>query len=404
MYTKQHYPDYRTILIASSIILTMTMGVRHGFGFWLQPISMEHGWTREPFSLAAAWQNLIWGIAGPVAGMIADRFGTVRVVLTGLACYIGGLLCMALVSDPALYVITVGILLGLAMACTGFGAVAGIIGRSVPATQRSWAFGMSSAASSLGQFALMPLEQYLIHTHGWQIALFILTALLLLMVAPLAPILREPLPDHGASGQSVSEAIRQAFTYSPFLLLTAGYFVCGFQLIFIGTHLPSYLLDKGLADPKIAVIALACIGLFNIFGSYYAGKLGERYPKRYLLAGLYFTRSLAIIVFLLLPLSPTSVYLFAIMMGLTWLSTVPLTNAIIANMFGLRYLSMLSGFVFLSHQVGGFLGAWLGGYLFTQDGNYNTVWLWAIGLGFFAALVNLPINEGPFRRHAAKAI
>jgi MFS family permease len=383
-----------TVLLASGAILTLAMGVRHGFGFWLQPISQAHDWTRETYSLAMALQNLMWGVFGPFAGMAADRFGTARVVLLGALLYMGGLVWMALISQPTLFVLGSGILLGGALSCTAFGAIAGIIGRTAPESRRSWAFGMSAAAGSFGQFTMMPVEQQLISLAGWQNAFLILAALVLLVMIPMALRLRETAPALALGPQqSAWQATREAFGHRPFLFLTAGYFVCGFQLVFIGVHLPAYLKDKGILNPNVAVIALALIGLFNIFGSYYAGKLGGLFPKRYLLSSIYIGRSAIIALFLLAPLSPASVYLFAAALGLLWLSTVPLTNGVIAGIFGVKNLSMLSGFVFFSHQVGSFIGAWLGGWMFAREGNYNLVWGIVLALGVFAALINLPINE-----------
>lgn len=401
MFIAPRAPSLKTVLIASGLVLSLAMGVRHGFGFWLQPISQEYGWTRETYSLALALQNLMWGAFGPFAGMAADRFGTARVVIVGALLYAAGLLWMALVDQPGLFVIGSGILIGAALSCTAFGAISGIIGRVAPVAQRSWAFGLSSAAGSLGQFLLMPVEQQLILRSGWDNALFMLAALVLAVMLPMAWYLREPVAEktHGPQ-QSILEATREAFSYRPFLFLVAGYFVCGFQVVFIGVHLPAYLKDQGIMDPNVAVIALALVGLFNIFGSYYAGKLGGRLPKRYLLSTIYFGRVVVISLFLLAPLSPWSVYIFSATLGLLWLSTVPLTNGIIAGIFGVKYLSMLAGFVFFSHQVGSFLGVWLGGYLFTLQGSYNTVWAITLGLGVFAGLINLPINEKPIARAA----
>jgi predicted MFS family arabinose efflux permease len=337
--------------------------------------------------------------------MAADRFGTARVVIAGALFYVGGLLWMALINQPATFVIGSGVLIGAALACTAFGAVSGIIGRTAPEAKRSWAFGISSAASSFGQFIMMPVEQQLISHTGWQTAFYILAGLVALVMLPMAFNLRElPAEKRAGPQQSILEATREAFGHRPFLLLVAGYFVCGFQLVFIGTHMPAYLKDKGLLDPGVAVMALALIGLFNIFGSYYAGKLGGFLPKRYLLSSIYFTRTIVLSLFLLAPLTSWSVYVFACAMGLLWLSTVPLTNGVVAGIFGVKHLSMLSGFVFFSHQVGSFLGAWLGGYLFTLQGNYNMVWGITVALGVFAALINLPINESAIvRRQAAAA-
>ncbi|MFL6715522.1 MAG: MFS transporter [Burkholderiaceae bacterium] len=391
-------PSLKTILLCTGLILTLAMGVRHGFGFWLQPISQANNWTRETYSLAMALQNLMWGAFGPFAGMAVDRYGTARVAIFGALLYAAGLLWMAFVTEPVLFVAGSGLLIGGALACTAFGAMSGIIGRTAPEEKRSWAFGISGAASSFGQFALMPIEQQLIAAMGWQHAFLALAGLVVLVMIPMATLLREPRLARSGPQQSMPEAIREAFGYRPFLLLLAGYFVCGFQLVFIGVHMPAYLKDRGLADPGVAVMALALIGLFNIFGSYWAGRLGGWLPKRYLLSAIYVARAAAIALFLLLPLTPLSVYVFSAAMGVLWLSTVPLTNGVIAGIFGVRYLSMLSGFVFFSHQVGSFLGVWLGGFLFTRQGNYNTVWMITIALGIFAALINLPIDEKPIAR------
>ncbi len=392
-------PDLKTVLIASGFILTLAMGVRHGFGFWMQPISQAHGWTRETYSLALAVQNLMWGLFGPFAGMAVDKFGTTRVIILGAVLYAAGLIWMAMIDQPTLFVAGSSVLIGAALACTSFAAVSGIIGRTAPEAKRSWAFGMSAAASSFGQFVMMPVEQQMINHAGWQNAFYLLAALVLVVMVPMAWRLKEPAISH-ASGphQSIPEAIREAFSHRPFRLLLAGYFVCGFQVVFIAVHLPAYLKDKGIFDPNVAVFALALIGLFNIFGSYYAGKLGGIFPKPYLLSSIYLGRSVVIGLFLLAPLSSYSVYGFAAAMGLLWLSTVPLTNGVIAGIFGMKYLSMLSGFVFFSHQLGSFFGVWLGGSIFTRTGSYDLVWMITLGLGVFATLINLPIDERPILR------
>lgn len=403
MFTSDRVPSLKSVLLASGVVLTLAMGVRHGFGFWMQPISDANGWTRETYSLALALQNLLWGAFGPFAGMAADRFGTMRVVLVGALSYMAGLVWMAMVTQPTLFIVGSGVFIGLGLACTAFGAVSGIIGRVAPVERRSWAFGVSGAASSFGQFLMMPLEQYLISSVGWQSAFYLLAAAVVIAMVPMAFFLREPAVEHaGGAHQSIGEAFGEALRNRSFLFLVAGYFVCGFQVVFIAVHLPAYLKDKGIADPKLAVMALALIGLFNIFGSFYAGKWGGMVPKRYLLSGIYFIRSTVIGLFLLAPLSAMSVYLFAAAMGFIWLSTVPLTNGIIAGIFGVKHMSMLAGIVFFSHQIGSFLGVWLGGYLFALQGNYNVVWGIAIGLGVMAGLANLPVDERPLARGALR--
>lgn len=396
-------PDLKTVLLATGCVLTLAMGVRHGFGFWLQPISQGNNWTRETFSMAIAVQNLMWGVFGPFAGMAADKLGTAKVILLGAILYALGLVWMAMATQPVLFIGGSGLLIGAALACTTFGAVSGIIGRTAPEAKRSWAFGMSSAASSFGQFVMMPVDQQLIQHVGWQNALYVIAIIILAFMLPMVWKLREP-PVVASTGpqQSTMEAVREAFTHKPFLLLLAGYFVCGFQLVFIGVNMPAYLKDKGIVDPSVAVIALSLIGLFNIFGSYFAGKLGGMFPKRYLLSSIYLSRSIVIALFILVPLSQYSVYVFAAAMGLLWLSTVPLTNGVIAGIFGVKYMSMLSGFVFFSHQLGSFIGAWLGGYMYTKNGNYDAVWLIVIGLGLFATLINLPIDESAIERDQLK--
>ena len=405
MFRTEHSPTLKSVLIASGVILSLAMGVRHGFGFWLQPISQQHAWTRETFSLAMALQNLMWGVFGPFSGMAADRYGAARVVFFGALLYTAGLLWMAVVNDASAFALGSGTLIGAGLSCTAFGALSGIVGRTASFSERSWAFGMLGAAGSFGQFAMIPIEQQLIATAGWQQALFILAALVMIVMMPLAFMLREPELGNRVHGQqqSVAEAVREAFAYRSFQLLVAGYFVCGFQVVFIGVHLPAYLKDQGLLDPQVAVIALATIGLFNIFGSFFAGKFGARLPKPWLLSAIYFARALFIAVFVFSPLTTTSVYMFSAAMGLIWLSTVPLTNGLIAGIFGVRHLSMLAGFVFFSHQLGSFLGVWLGGYLYTIEGSYHTVWMITIALGIIAGLLNLPIKETAILREPTAA-
>ncbi|MDI3383790.1 MFS transporter [Xenophilus aerolatus] len=392
----------RQILLCGALVVTLSMGIRHGFGLWLQPITQEQGWTRQTFSLAIAIQNLAWGVAGVFAGMLADKLGAFRVLLMGAVLYALGLAGMALSPTPMLFALTAGVLIGMAQAGTTYAVVYGVIGRQLSAERRSWAMGVTAAAGSFGQFFMVPVEGQLILHLGWHNALLAL-AVLVLMIVPLAFGLREPQRGAGAAQreQTIAQAVAEAFRYPSFVLLMAGYFVCGFQVVFIGVHMPSYLKDHGLS-PQVAGYALALIGLFNVVGTYIAGSLGQRLAKRKILAFIYLGRAVAITVFLLVPLTPWSVYVFAAVIGALWLSTVPPTNAIIAQIFGVAHLSMLGGFVFLSHQVGSFLGVWLGGYLYDRTGSYDIVWYISIALGVFAALVNLPVKEGAIPRGAAQ--
>jgi len=390
------------LLICGAMIVTLAMGIRHGFGLWLQPITQERGWTRETFAFAIAIQNLAWGLTGIFAGMLADRFGAFRVILIGAVAYCLGLIGMAYADSGLLFALSAGVLIGVAQSGTTYAVVYGVIGRNVPADKRSWAMGVTAAAGSFGQFLMVPTEGFLISQFGWQQAL-VLLGFAALLIAPLAMGLREPgfggsTPAH--RDQSIVQAIREAFKYPSFQLLMAGYFVCGFQVVFIGVHMPSYLKDKGLS-PQVASYALALIGLFNVFGTYAAGVLGQKLSKPKILAFIYLARSVAITAFLLAPLTPLSVYVFASVMGLLWLSTVPATNATVAQIFGVAHLSMLSGFVFFSHQIGSFMGVWLGGYLYDKTGSYDVVWYIAIALGVMAALVNLPVKETAIQRAAS---
>ena len=391
----------KQVLICGAMIVTLSMGIRHGFGLWLQPITQEQGWSRQAFSFAIAIQNLSWGVIGVFAGMLADKLGAFRVLLAGSALYALGLLGMAFAPTPFVFALTAGVLIGAAQAGTTYAVIYGVIGRQIEPQRRSWAMGVAAAAGSFGQFLMVPVEGQLIARLGWQTALVVL-ALMVLLIVPLAFGLREP--RHEAAGtlrrsQTIGQAMKEAFGYPSFMLLTAGYFVCGFQVVFIGVHMPSYLRDKGLS-PEVASYALALIGLFNVFGTYIAGSLGARIAKRKLLAAIYLSRAAAIAVFLIAPISPFSVYVFASVMGFLWLSTVPLTSGLVAQIFGVAHLSMLGGIVFLSHQVGSFLGVWLGGYLYDRTGSYDLVWYIAIALGVFAALINLPVKEGAIARPA----
>ena len=366
-------------------------------------MTTDLGLTRQNFAFALGVQNLVWGAAQPLTGMIADRFGAGRVVLAGSILYVLGLLLMSHVGSAAGLSVSAGLLIGLGLSGTTFSIVFGAVGRAVAPERRAKALAMVGAAGSFGQFAMVPVSHGLIGAWGWAVALLVLAGMAALM-APLASALMEehkPIANAATQQQSIMQALREAFAHRGFRLLTLGYFVCGFQVVFIGVHLPSYLVDKGLSA-RDGMIALALIGLFNVIGSYSWGSMGAHYSKKNLLSLIYTLRSVVIIVFLLVPISSLSVYGFAASIGLLWLATVPLTSAVVAQIFGVKYLSMLSGFVFISHQAGSFLGAWLGGYLFDKTGSYQTVWMIATGLGVMAALANWPIDERPLARLRAQ--
>ena len=390
------------VLVCGGLILTIAMGIRHGFGLFLQPMSADLHWGRETFALAIAVQNVVWGATQPFAGMLADKHGTAKVVIGGALLYALGLVAMAHAATPIMLVLTSGVLIGVGLSGVTFSVISGVLGRAYPPEKRSMALGISAAAGSFGQFALLPLTQVFITTLGWYGALLALGGIAVLM-GPLAVALaeRKAVAAH-AFQQSAGQAMREAMGHKGYLLLTAGFFVCGFQVVFVGVHLPAYLADKGL-PPHVAVTALMLIGLFNIVGTYTTGWLGSRMPRRYILSAIYLGRSVVIALFLWVPISAISVYLFSIALGLLWLSTVPPTNSIVATIFGVRYLAMLSGVTFFSHQIGSFLGAWLGGRLYDTTGSYDIVWWISIALGIAAGLINLPIDEREIRRRAPAA-
>jgi len=393
------------VLIFGSLMVTLSMGIRHGFGLFNLPITSANGWGRETYALAIALQNLVWGFAQPVAGALADRYGPFKIMVIGGFLYGLGLIGMALTSDPFLFNLAGGLAIGIGLAATTYSVVYGILGRNVSPEKRVWAMGITAAAGSFGQFLMMPLEQGLISNFGANEALIYLGLLASLMI-PLAFCLRETgFTANQAGDQTIRQALSEAMGNRNFRFLMMGYFVCGFQVVFITLHLAPYLKDMSLKYPEIngatvATTALALIGLFNVVGTYYAGVLGQRFPKRFLLSGIYISRSVAITLFLLFPLSATTTYVFAAVMGVLWLSTIPLTNAIVAQIFGVKYLTMLSGVVFFSHQLGSFCGAYFGGYLYDLTGSYQIVWGIAIALGVFACLINLPIREEPLVRPA----
>lgn len=386
------------MLIGSALILALSLGVRHGFGLYLVPMSQEFGWGHQVFSLAIALQNLVWGLVQPFTGAIADRFGSKIVVAVGGLLYALGLILMAFSSTGWLLNLSAGVILGLALSATSFPILLSAVGRAVAPEKRSLAMGIASAAGSFGQFIMLPTTLILLQSIGWSAALLV-SALMIALIIPLAWMIKAPNYQAPSSEStpaapklSFKQILTLAYQHKAFWWLALGFFVCGFQVVFIGIHIPGYLTDHGF-DVQTGTIFLALVGLFNIIGTYTAGWLGGRHSKPKLLMWLYGLRGVAIILFLSLPLSTWTVYGFAIVMGLLWLSTVPLTNGIVANMFGIQYLSMLSGIVFLLHQVGSFLGGWLGGLNHDLAGNYNIIWGISILLSIFAVIVHCFINE-----------
>jgi MFS family permease len=393
------------IILCGCLISICTNGPRSSFGFFLQPMTMELGWGRDIFALAIAIQNLVNGIGQPFSGAIADRFGTVRALIAGGLLYAAGLVLMSYSTTPGMLTLSAGVLIGFGLSGASFPIVLASFGKLLPQEWRSTAFGIGTAAGSFGQFLFSPLAVVLLGTLGWHQALLIY-ACVVLLVLPLSIALAARGQGTGSADaavpQSFRDALGEAFGHSSYVLLIVGFFTCGFHVAFITTHLPPYLVDKGL-DAAWGGWVVAFIGLFNIVGSLAAGILGGRLPKRYLLSAIYFSRALAITWFLLTPLTPTSAMIFGGAMGLFWLSTVPLTSGLVALMFGTRYMATLFGFAFFSHQVGSFLGVWLGGYLYERTGSYDVVWWLGAALGIFAALVNLPIREKPVERLAPAA-
>ncbi|BBP84448.1 MULTISPECIES: MFS transporter [unclassified Pseudomonas] len=389
------------ILLGASLILALSLGIRHGFGLFLAPMSAEFGWGREVFAFAIALQNLIWGLAQPVTGAIADRFGAMKTVIIGGVLYAVGLVLMGYSHSPLGLSLSAGLLIGIGLSGTSFSVILGVVGRAVPAQKRSMAMGIAAAAGSFGQFAMLPGTLGLIGWLGWSSALLAL-GLLVALIVPLAGMLKDnPLPV-AAHEQTLGEALREASGHSGFWLLALGFFVCGFQVVFIGVHLPAYLVDQHL-PAQVGTTVLALVGLFNVFGTYIAGWLGGRLSKPRLLTALYLLRAVVIVAFVYSPLSIWSAYAFGVAMGLLWLSTVPLTNGTVATLFGVRNLSMLGGIVFLFHQLGAFLGGWLGGYLYDHTGSYEMVWQISILLSLVAAALNWPVREQPVARLQALA-
>lgn len=380
-----------TMVVAGGLVMGLALGVRHAQGIFLVPVTLEQGWSRETFGFAIAVQNLMWGLAQPFTGMIADRFGARRVIAAGLALYGVGLFAMANAASPMAFTLSAGVCIGIALSATSFGVVYGALSRLMPPARRNWALGLAGAVGGLGQFFLVPTAQGLIDSLGWAGALLAL-ALLCALLLPCAWPLDDQPGQAGMHEQSLRAALAEAFRHRGFWLLNLGFLACGFQLAFIAAHLPAYLQDKGL-PASTAVAGLAVIALSNVVGTYLCGLLGGRFRRKYLLCGIYLLRSAAMALFVLLPLSSGSLYLFCAVMGLVWLGTVPLTNGLVAQVFGLRYLTTLFGFVFFGHQLGAFFGVWLGGYVFDVTRSYDLIWGVGIALGVMAAALHYPIND-----------
>jgi MFS family permease len=387
------------LVTVACVIALIAFGPRSTLGQFLSPLSFERGWSREAFSLAIAIQNLLWGMAQPFAGAVADRFGPVRILCVGAVLYATGLAWMTQATTPLELNISAGVLIGFGLAGCSFPMVIGALGKLVPESWRGFAFGAGTAAGSFGQFLYSPLAAALIQTFSWQTTLLVFAATILL-VLPLSLALATPKsasPAAAAKPQSPRQALGEAFSHGSYVLLVLGFFTCGFQLAFITVHLPAYLVDRGLGA-DIGAWTIGLIGLFNIIGSLSAGSISGRMPKRYLLAIIYLGRAAAILGLITLPQSTAAVLVFGAVTGLFWLSTVPPTSGLVAVMFGTRWLAMLFGFAFFSHQVGGFLGVWLGGWAFEATGSYDLVWWLSVFFCVASALINLPIVEKPVAR------
>jgi MFS family permease len=394
------------IVVCGCLIAMISFGPRSALGFFLTPLSQDNNWGRDIFAFALAVQNLLWGVGQPFAGAIADRFGAPRVLAGGALLYAGGLYLMAFSTTPVTLTLTAGVVVGFGLSGCAFTIVVGAFGKLLPPERRSAAFGFGTAAGSFGQFLFSPLAVALIDSFDWHVALVVFAGVLLLIlplsIALSAPRASAPAVPGSSETQSVRQAMVEAFSHRSYVLLVLGFFTCGFQLGFTTVHLPAYLLDRGLSA-EVGGWTLAVIGLFNIVGSITSGYLGSRMPKRYILSFIYFSRAISIAVFVMLPPSAAVTLVYGAVTGLLWLSTVPATSGLVAVMFGTRWLAMLFGFTFLSHQVGGFLGVWLGGLAFDHFGTYDPVWWLAAALGVASAIINLPIVEKPVARMAEAA-
>jgi MFS family permease len=385
------------VLFCATLILLLSFGVRQTYGLLLAPISDANSWPLGVFSLSMALQTLVWGFSTPILGGIADRYGAGRVVSAGLLLYAAGLWMMADATTVAEIHFSTGLLTGIGMSACGFPIILAVVGRSVPAKRRSLFLGIASAGGSSGQVIVVPIAQYFITGDSYAAALIAMAIALALVVPLVAAVSGKPQNPDAGIDQSVREAVGEALRHRGFVLLIAGFFVCGFQTMFIGAHLPNFLKEANIG-PGVAATAIAFIGFFNIVGCWIWGALGGRYSKKYLLAALYLARSAGIALFISLPITDTSALLFAAYTGLLWLGTIPLTSGLVAQIFGVQYMAMLYGFAFLSHQVGSFLGIWMGGAVRDYSGSYDAVWWCAVGLGFVAAAIHWPIDERPVAR------
>jgi len=392
------------IIACGCAVALLSFGPRSSLGFFIQPMSREFAWGRDVFSLAIAVQNLLWGLGQPLAGAIADRFGLVRVMCVGALLYAGGLLLMRYAATPLSLDLGAGVLIGFGLSGCSFNLVLSAFTKILPAERRGLALGAGTAAGSFGQFLFAPFGVAMIDNFGWQSALMVFAALMLLIV-PLSLALSTPPATStnvlAADQQSFKTALAEAFGHRSYVLLVLGFFTCGFQLAFVTVHLPAFLVDRGIPTQTGGWV-IAAIGLFNIIGSLSVGWLQNRMPKRYILSTIYFTRAVATVLFISFPITAVSAIAFGAISGLTWLSTVPPTSALVALMFGTRWLSTLYGFAFVSHQVGGFLGVWLGGIVFEAFGSYTPIWWLSILFGVLSALINLPIVEKPVERAVAQ--
>jgi MFS family permease len=389
------------VLAAGCLVAMIGFGIRSSLGLFLEPMTTEHGWDRQTYALAMAIQNLLWGLGMPFAGALADRYGPRWVLVGGAIAYAAGIWGMAVSTSGLSLQLTGGLLAGTGVAFTSFSLAMASMAKVVGPERRSFALGLGTAAGSAGQVIFSPIGLGFTNAFGWQTALFLLGGFMVLIIV-LAFVLPTDTSAKGETdiGQSVGDAFREAIVHRGYVLLALGFFVCGFQISFITVHFPSYVLDLGL-PAHVGAYSLSLVGLFNIVGAFIAGIWGQRYSKKIGLASLYFVRSLAVVGLLLLPKTEFSLYAFASVMGLFWLATVPLTTGLVAQVFGARYMAMLFGIVFLSHQIGSFLGVWLGGYLYDTTGSYDMIWWLCIALGFAATLIHLPIDDRPLQRLSA---